>query len=63
MEYLDKITLKQATVYALIGAIVGFVVFLIQMFNYFSLFTLAGTVSNATLALFLYKLYSKQKGE
>lgn len=63
MEFLDKITLKQATLYALIGVIAGFIVNLIQMFDYFTLFTLVGALSNGALALFLYKLHSKQKGE
>lgn len=63
MEFLEKITLKQATQYALIGAIAGFIVSFIEMFNYFTLFTLITAMSNGTLALFLYKLYSKQKGE
>jgi len=63
MEFLDKITLKQATLYALIGVIAGFIVNIIQMFDYFSLFTIVGTLSNGALALFLYKLHSKQKGE
>jgi hypothetical protein len=63
MEFLEKITLKQATLYALIGVIAGFIVNLIQMFNYFTLFTLVNTLSSGALALFLYKLHSKQKGE
>lgn len=63
MEFLEKITLKQATQYALIGSIVGLVVFIVQMFDYFSLYTLVGVISQGTLALFFYKLNSKQKGE
>lgn len=63
MEFLEKITFKQATLYALIGVMVGFIMNLIQMFNYFSLFALVGALSNGGLALFLYKLHSKQKGE
>lgn len=63
MEFLDKITLKQATLYAMLGTIAGFIVSLIEMLNYFTLLTLVSAFSNGALALFLYKLHSKQKGE
>ncbi|MBT7783493.1 MAG: hypothetical protein HN741_11300 [Anaerolineae bacterium] len=63
MEFLDKITLKQATLYALIGTLIGFGAFLIELLDYFSFLMFAGAVGFGTLSLFLYKLYSKQKGE
>lgn len=63
MEFINKITLKQATLYALIGSLLGLITFLVEFFDYFSFLMFSGAVSFGTLSLFLYKLYSKQKSE
>lgn len=59
----DKIDLKQATFFAFLGATFSAILFLVQTFQYFSIFSLGGLLSQSTLALFFFKLYSRQKGE
>lgn len=61
MEAFDKITLKQATLVALIGILIGLLIAIINLFGYFHIFTLGNVITQACLALFFFKLYSKQK--
>ena len=63
MEILEKITLKQAILYALIGALVGLLLQIVSMLNYFNIYSLGNAIAQGSLALFFYVLYKKQKGE
>ena len=63
MNFFNKMTLKQATLLALIGAILALIVYFIRIFDRFSIDQVIGILSQGSIALFLFKLYSKQKGD
>jgi hypothetical protein len=63
MKFLDNLSLKQATLIALIGSILALLVHFIQIFEDFTVYNVIGILSQGSISLFLFKLYSKQRGE
>lgn len=63
MKFLDNLSLKQATLIAMLGSILALIVHFIQIFDEFTVYHVIGILSQGSIALFLFKLYSKQKGD